>query len=311
MIGIYKITNLINNKCYVGQSTNIERRLINHKNMLKYDNHKNIHLQRSVNKYGLENFSFDIIETLNEENYDLLNEKEIFYIKEYKSMYNENGYNIECGGLNCKKSIESIKRATESRSKLFDDPNYIKKISNIHKQIYVNNPELGKEISNRNKLRMLDVNFVNNHKLKTIEAMNKQEVREKISSGVQEALKNSDMLENIKKSHNTKEYKEKQTQIQKELWGENSELRNKMIQHHNTQEYKDAQSKLLKEKLNTKEYKDKVSDSTIYTFKNINTEEIFVGKRYEFQEKYSLLKSGVWKLLNNYVKQYKGWIEIK
>lgn len=61
-IGIYTITNKINNKIYVGYSINIERRFRQHKNRLLKNIHQNEYLQLSWNKYGENNFIFEILE---------------------------------------------------------------------------------------------------------------------------------------------------------------------------------------------------------------------------------------------------------
>lgn len=95
MTGIYKIQNNINNKIYIGQSKNIEKRLKDHKNRANdtNSNEYNRHLYRSMRKYGIENFSFEIIE---ECNVDELNEKERYWIEYYNSFFN--GYNLTFGG---------------------------------------------------------------------------------------------------------------------------------------------------------------------------------------------------------------------
>ena len=93
--GIYKITNIINNKCYIGQSVQIERRWqwhknnYNNKNERTYDNH----FYRSIRKYGIENFKFEIIEECQE---DELDEREMHWIAHYDSF--NNGYNSTIGG---------------------------------------------------------------------------------------------------------------------------------------------------------------------------------------------------------------------
>jgi len=59
--GIYKITNIITNDFYIGSSSNLKRRRYSHFNALeKNRNHSKI-LQRSYNKYGKENFIFEIL----------------------------------------------------------------------------------------------------------------------------------------------------------------------------------------------------------------------------------------------------------
>lgn len=60
--GIYKITNKINGKFYVGSSNSIFGRWLNHASWITNDTHNNYKLSRAVKKYGLENFSFEILE---------------------------------------------------------------------------------------------------------------------------------------------------------------------------------------------------------------------------------------------------------
>jgi group I intron endonuclease len=61
--GVYTITNIINNKIYVGSSTiSVNTRLKQHKSQLKNNKHSNRILQNSYNKYGEENFIFEILE---------------------------------------------------------------------------------------------------------------------------------------------------------------------------------------------------------------------------------------------------------
>jgi group I intron endonuclease len=62
MTGIYRIRNLINDNCYYGSSKNIEKRWKTHKNQLRRKKHINSILQSAWNKYGEENFIFEIIE---------------------------------------------------------------------------------------------------------------------------------------------------------------------------------------------------------------------------------------------------------
>lgn len=62
MIGIYRIKNLVNNKCYYGSSKEVEKRLSRHKRELKTNIHVNCILQRAWNKYGEDNFLFEVVE---------------------------------------------------------------------------------------------------------------------------------------------------------------------------------------------------------------------------------------------------------
>lgn len=93
MIGIYKIENLVNHICYIGQSRNIEKRFRQHKNAI-YDNDINHYpLYKAIKKYGLENFSFEILEECSIEE---LNIKEKYWIEKFNSF--NNGYNQTIGG---------------------------------------------------------------------------------------------------------------------------------------------------------------------------------------------------------------------
>jgi len=60
--GVYKITNIINNKLYVGSSADLMKRKWHHFKVLKEGTHKNIHLQRAYDTYGYDNFQWEILE---------------------------------------------------------------------------------------------------------------------------------------------------------------------------------------------------------------------------------------------------------
>lgn len=100
IIGIYMITNIVNDKKYIGQSRDIRCRWRGHKSDLKRGLHENIILQNSWNKYGEENFKFSIIEECKLEELD---KKEINYIITYNTMCDKRmGFNIESGGFHDK-----------------------------------------------------------------------------------------------------------------------------------------------------------------------------------------------------------------
>ena len=89
-VGIYKIENLINGQCYIGQSINIELRWRRHKDVIETCDYP---LYLAIRKYGIDNFSFDIVQECEPHE---LNELEIYWIQYYNSYYD--GYNQTRGG---------------------------------------------------------------------------------------------------------------------------------------------------------------------------------------------------------------------
>lgn len=95
LCGIYTIKNIVNNKCYVGFSSNIRRRWGHHRYELRGNRHTNRFLQADWNIYGESSFIFDIIEQC-----DLarLAERERFYVQLHRANKRKYGYNITEGG---------------------------------------------------------------------------------------------------------------------------------------------------------------------------------------------------------------------
>lgn len=91
---IYKIENLINHKIYIGQTNNIKRRFAEHRNKTHFKEPNKI-LYYAFDKYGINNFSFEVIDEVSE---DKANEREKYWINYYDSF--ENGYNMTEGGEN-------------------------------------------------------------------------------------------------------------------------------------------------------------------------------------------------------------------
>lgn len=88
--GVYKILNLVNYKFYIGSSNDIQSRWRSHKNALQNGTHGNLHLQNAWNKYGGENFKFEIIEECDPA---IQFEREQFYLNTLNP-FDDNGYNI-------------------------------------------------------------------------------------------------------------------------------------------------------------------------------------------------------------------------
>ncbi len=111
---IYKLTNKINGKPYVGQTTRTpEERFIEH----KYCQTSNI--GRAIRKYGAENFTIEVLEEC--ETAEQLNEREIFWIAYFNCMW-PNGYNHATGGQgNWERTPESIEKMSRKGQKATDE----------------------------------------------------------------------------------------------------------------------------------------------------------------------------------------------
>lgn len=129
---IYKITNSINNKCYVGETVqdDPEKRWKQHIN--KINNGKGCPVLRdAIKKYGLDKFKFELIIICFDEDRHRY-EKE--YIKKYKSQI-PNGYNILPGGQ-VGKSRVGIKHTPEAIQKMVDSVRKFKAENPNHYESY-------------------------------------------------------------------------------------------------------------------------------------------------------------------------------
>lgn len=109
---LYRIINNHNNKIYVGQTVNPRSRWYQHKSDAIKDNPV-MTISYALRKYGIENFSFEIIATC--KNLDDANYVEMELIKQYESHISTGkGYNISFGGLNSPR----VSPSTETRQKM-------------------------------------------------------------------------------------------------------------------------------------------------------------------------------------------------
>lgn len=113
--GIYKITNTINNKCYIGMSIRLKTRFKRHLKELKDGSHPNKYLCRAFNKYGIENFDIEVLEQFNTITQKELLKNEIKYIKYYNSL--ENGYNMMLDNSTHFKKLNKTEKHIEKNRK--------------------------------------------------------------------------------------------------------------------------------------------------------------------------------------------------
>lgn len=154
---VYKITNLINSKVYVGQTSkeNLNLRISQHVNLANRGGGFLLH--DDIRKYGFNNFKVDILVITNSK--DILDRFEIFYIKKYSEIGEV--YNLAPGGnLNCMDS----KIVKEKHDNIMRSDVVRNKISKSMKEYRKNNPfseEHRKNISKSLKQFYLDGNKPN------------------------------------------------------------------------------------------------------------------------------------------------------
>lgn len=120
---IYKITNRINNKIYIGQTTKkVEQRLNKHISEAKCEidgTRPNNYFHNALNKYGAENFIIEIIEEVCSRKE--LNNKEDYWIKYFNATDKNIGYNLMTGGISGKKSMETLKKISIKKKLNWED----------------------------------------------------------------------------------------------------------------------------------------------------------------------------------------------
>jgi group I intron endonuclease len=134
--GIYKITNLINDKFYIGSSVNLTARKSQHRYRFR-KNKVNSIIKFAVLKYGVESFKFEILETIPEDLYEdrdklnsILSEKEQFYVDTLKPQYNMRLVDISRNTKVCSdKQREHLRRI----AKIPKDPQ-VYKLAGLHKK---------------------------------------------------------------------------------------------------------------------------------------------------------------------------------
>lgn len=97
--GIYAIRNLVNGKRYVGSAVYLTGRFCDHRKRLRLGKHHSIKLQRAWDKYGEENFSFEVLEIVADKT--ALIEAEQKWMEFYNAACPRRGYNVSPTAGNC------------------------------------------------------------------------------------------------------------------------------------------------------------------------------------------------------------------
>jgi group I intron endonuclease len=141
---MYKITNLLNNKIYIGQTINPSKRWSGHKNQAKSDRPKQI-ISVAMKKYGIENFIFEIIAICT--SYEDANSTEAILISQYNCIAS-NGYNLSLGGETAPKSEEFKQKMRDWHASLSEEEKE-KRRMNYHNSIILQIADKGHPAKNR------------------------------------------------------------------------------------------------------------------------------------------------------------------
>lgn len=161
---IYCITNVINGKRYVGQTKNLKRRMKQH--FTEAPRQCDHPMARAVRKYGRESFTIIVIEECDDSSVD---QRERFWIVEYKTNDSNFGYNCDEGGNACKTlSAETRRKISESRKRWYASLND-EGIRNF-RAAHQNHPPKTEEVKRAMSLRTKGIKKSSEHKNKIAKA---------------------------------------------------------------------------------------------------------------------------------------------
>ena len=214
MIGIYKITNKLNGKVYIGQSIDIDTRWRQHINAK--DNYA---IHNAIKKYGEENFSFEVLLECPAEMLDAW-ERDMIALYDCIS---PKGYNLTEGGGRCKYSEETRLKMSNARKGIHLSEETRLKMSNIRKgrhlseetKIKIGNAQKGIPRSEEFKRKISEANKGKNlseeHKRKISESMKgihrSEETRRKMSEVNKGKHFSEETKHKISESHKGKHWK--------------------------------------------------------------------------------------------------------
>lgn len=115
---IYRITNNINRKIYIGQTNNPNLRWSQHKSNAKYNRGQQI-ITRALTKYGVENFEFEVIASCLDQM--AADEAEEQIIIQCESRNPLKGYNVSAGGNTSPRTPEILQKISESLKKHYEE----------------------------------------------------------------------------------------------------------------------------------------------------------------------------------------------
>lgn len=320
MLIIYKTTNKINGKIYIGKHS---------QDGLEFDGYlgSGLAINNAIKKYGRENFVRETLEVVEDKR--IVNEREIFWISELDSTNKKIGYNIQKGGDGfTSESATELNSRPEMRElhhfntkKMWEDEEYKKKVSKVMRESRLNNPELLEKQSEMMKEAWKDPEYRENFSTKMKEKWNDLEFRNRTSKAISEGQSKEEskakrsviskrvwetyrekILESINEASKDPESRKKISEKAKERW-KDPEFKKKMSKvmkdtnSEETRRMKGAANLGSKNKRCIYHYVLKSPDSVIYKTDCIN----------DFAKLFDLCRDHLSKICNGRTKQYRGW----
>jgi group I intron endonuclease len=213
---IYKITNKINGKVYIGQTVRLlQERIKSHVRASKRLTIKSYFL-RALKKYGLDAFEWmTICECFSRKELD---DKEIFYIKELNTVY-PNGYNITLGGG----GMSGFKHSEKTLNKVRGDNHWTRRLGITEEtKNRISKSVSGERNGFYGKKHTLETNQKNGEKHRGLKLTN--ETKEKISKSNKGKKKTEEHKKNISKGRKgmvfSDEHRKHLSEATKKVWNE-------------------------------------------------------------------------------------------
>ena len=273
IFSIYRIQNITNNKVYIGYSENVKNRIAQHKRLAMSKRNVKSKLYAAMKKYGIENFTYDVIYQSLDMNH-CKTVMETFFISEYDSY--DNGYNMTFGG----EGIDSISNSMYSKIR-WESDEYRSRLLKSRDGIFQTD-EYRQKQSEKSMENWKDETYRESVRI-GVEEYWDDVAREEHSQKLKKVLSSPEQIkrlsENAKKCWDIPGYRENQRQKQSDLW-------------------KDTTSKRYK---NLVEYI--VTDPSGKTFR--------VKGLKQFIHDNKLDGKAMYKIANGKKKSYKGWTVVK
>lgn len=188
---IYKITNLINNKVYIGQTIQpLKKRIGQHFSNCTLSKYTNLPLYNAIAKYGKDNFKVDVID--NAITKEELNKKEEMWIYKLNSTNRNFGYNIARGGVNTLHEQLCVKIVCLNNNKQYAS------ISEAARDLGVKDTNINLVLQGRSThTKGYDFEYIDNSELNTLKYEKRKELEEKFKI---ETQRRKNIVTNFNKS---------------------------------------------------------------------------------------------------------------